>query len=72
MASVGAIISKLDPTRFVTDLDAEGGTGSATTQQILQESVDAFNRPGGLSEISDLTDLFDFARRGRDERARRR
>ncbi|MGY1408093.1 Ig-like domain-containing protein [Luteimonas sp. A611] len=43
-----------DPTRFVQNNGSEGGSGSNATQQVLQESVDAFHGPGGLGDISQV------------------
>jgi len=41
-----------DPTRWVNNNGSEGGSSSTASQQSLQESIDAFNRDGGLGKIS--------------------
>src|SRR5690606_13098043 len=46
-----------DPTRYLSGTGGAGtpaGTASEATREVLQESVDAFYRPGGLNEISEV------------------
>lgn len=53
--NVTYFITDGDPTRYLTGMAGMGtvaGTGSNASQSVLQESVDAFYRTGGLSEIS--------------------
>ncbi|HMN20049.1 MAG TPA: Ig-like domain-containing protein [Ottowia sp.] len=41
-----------DPTRFVKNNGQEGGTGNNANYETMRESVEAFNKDGGLAEIS--------------------